>query len=198
MTQFLAALPKRAFRGDIAVRRHGHSLWLGYVRADHRRVACAGTTVARASGFRSRNTVFPSDGIAIVVLTNGTAGTSDRVTGEIEALLFTPAVDPDAPAALSSVRTLFAQLQAGHPDGSMMTGALNAYFNEQVVCQDFSSSLMPIGTAVTVTQTRTDRRGGLIYRFFKNQGCRKDRGCRDVFHARRKARSVHRLSALIR
>lgn len=132
------------------------------------------------SGFRSQNTVFPNDGIAIVVLTNGTAGTSDRVTGEIEALLFTPAVDPDAPAALSSVRTLFAQLQAGHPDRSMMTGALNAYFNEQVV-SDFSSSLMPLGTAVTVTQTRTDRRGGLIYRFFKIKGAEKTVGVATYF-----------------
>lgn len=132
------------------------------------------------SGFRSQNTVFPNEGIAIVVLTNGTAGTSEKVTSEIEALLFAPAADPTAPAALQSVRTLFAQLQAGHPDRSVMTEALNAYFSEQVV-SDFASSLKPLGTTVTVTQTRTDQRGGLAYRFFKIKGAEKTVGVATYF-----------------
>jgi D-alanyl-D-alanine carboxypeptidase len=133
-----------------------------------------------ASGFRSQNTIFPNDGIAIVVLTNGTAGTSEKVTGEVEALLFASAADPAAPVALDSVRTLFAQLQEGHPDRSMMTDALNVYFSEQVVA-DFSSSLKPLGSAVTVTQTRADQRGGLVYRFFKIKGADKTVGAATYF-----------------
>ena len=98
---------------------------------------------------------FPNEGIAIVVLTNGTAGTNEKVTNEIEALLFPPAADPAAPAALMSIQTLFAQLQAGRLARSVMTEALDAYFSEQLV-SDFASSLRPLGTTVTVTQTRTD------------------------------------------
>lgn len=119
-----------------------------------------------ASGFRSQNTVFPNDDMAIVVLTNGTGGTSEKVTGEIEALLFAPAADPAAPLALNKVRTLFAQLQDGHPDRSMMSDGLSAYFSEQVVA-DFATSLKPMGEIASIVQTRSDHRGGLTYRFFR-------------------------------
>lgn len=119
-----------------------------------------------ASGFRSQNTIFPNDDTAIVVLTNGTGGTSEKVTGEIEALLFAPAADPAAPHALNKVRVLFAQLQEGHPDRSMMSDGLSAYFSEQVVA-DFAASLKPLGKVVSIAETRSDHRGGLVYRFFK-------------------------------
>ena len=119
-----------------------------------------------ASGFRSQNTIFPDDDTAIVVLTNGTGGTSEKVTGEIEALLFAPAADPAALPALNKVRVLFAQLQEGHPDRSMMSDGLSAYFSKQVVA-DFAASLKPLGEVVSIAETRSDHRGGLVYRFFK-------------------------------
>jgi D-alanyl-D-alanine carboxypeptidase len=132
------------------------------------------------SGFRSQNTIFPDDDIAIIVLTNGMAGTSEKVTAAVETLLFASAFDPAESVALNNVRTLFTQLQDGHPDRSMMTDALNAYFSEQVLA-DFSSSLKPLGSAVTVTQTRTDQRGGLVYRFFKIKGADKTVGASTYF-----------------
>ncbi|HEY4091745.1 MAG TPA: serine hydrolase domain-containing protein [Luteibacter sp.] len=143
----------------------------GHLRWDHG---------GEASGFRTQNTLFPDDDIAIVVLTNGTAGTSDKLTSDIEALLFAQAADPAAPAALSTVRTLFAQLQEGRPDRSVMTDALNTYFSDQVVA-DFASSLKSLGSSVNVTQTRTDRRGGLFYRFFKIKGADKTVGAATYF-----------------
>jgi len=119
-----------------------------------------------ASGFRSQNTIFPHDDTAIVVLTNGTSGTSEKVTAEIEALLFSPVTDPAAPLALNKVRALFAQLQDGHPDRNMMSDELSAYFSEQVVA-DFAASLKPMGEVVSIVETRSDHRGGLAYRFFR-------------------------------
>ncbi|RFP17879.1 class A beta-lactamase-related serine hydrolase [Duganella sp. BJB488] len=118
------------------------------------------------SGFRSQNTLFPHDDTAIVVLTNGGGAASEQVTGEIASLLFAPAADSAAPLALSKVRTLFAQLQTGHPDRSMMSDALNAYFSDQVVA-DFAASLKPLGEVESIVETRSDRRGGLVYRFFR-------------------------------
>ena len=118
------------------------------------------------SGFRSQNTVFPNDDMAIVVLTNGGGGTSDIVTGEIETLLFAPAADPAAPAALNKVRALFQQLQAGRPERGMLSDGLSSYFSEQVVA-DFAASLKPMGEVQSIVETRADRRGGLVYRFFR-------------------------------
>lgn len=118
------------------------------------------------SGFRSQNTIFPNDDMAIVVLTNGGGGTSDKVTGEIEALLFAPTADPTATLALNKVRALFVQLQAGQPDRSMMSEGLSGHFSDQVVA-DFTASLKPMGEVESIVETRTNRRGGLVYRFFR-------------------------------
>jgi len=122
------------------------------------------------AGFRSQNTIFPNDDAAIVVLTNGGGNTSDKVTGEIEALLFAPAADSvdnsAAALALHKIRALFVQLQAGHPDRSILSDGLNAHFSEQVVA-DFTASLKPLGEVQSIVESRSDRRGGLVYRFFR-------------------------------
>lgn len=120
----------------------------------------------QTAGFRSQNTMFPNDDTAIVVLTNGGGNTSDRVTSEIEALLFAPGPDPAATSASAMVRTLFGQLQAGHPDRSLMSDGLNGYFSKQVVA-DLAASLEPLGEVQSIVESRTDRRGGLVYRFFR-------------------------------
>lgn len=118
------------------------------------------------AGFRSQNTLFPNDDVAIVVLTNGGGDTSDKVTGEIEALLFAPAADPAAAPALDRVRTLFVQLQAGQPDRSVMSAGLSTYFSDQVVA-DIAASLKPLGEVKSVVESRADRRGGLVFRFYR-------------------------------
>ncbi len=117
------------------------------------------------AGFRSQNTIFPNDGMAIVVLANG-GGAVDKVTAEIEALLFKPAADSAAPIALSKARDLFVQLQAGQLDRSVMSDGLSKHFSEQVVA-DYAASLKPLGDIESIVESRTNRRGGLIYRFFR-------------------------------
>ena len=118
------------------------------------------------AGFRSQNTLFPNDGMAIVVLTNGGGGTSDKVTAGIESLLFAPAADPAAAPALDKVRTLFTQLQAGQPDRGLMSEGLRAYFSERTIA-DFSASLKPLGELQSIAETRASRRGGLVSRAFR-------------------------------
>ncbi|MBB3121581.1 hypothetical protein FHS03_004659 [Massilia violacea] len=92
--------------------------------------------------------------------------TSDKVTAEIEALLFAPAADSSASLALNKVRALFVQLQAGSPDRGMMSEGLSGHFSDQVVA-DFAASLKPMGEVENIVETRSDRRGGLVYRFFR-------------------------------
>ncbi|QDE40913.1 beta-lactamase family protein [Luteibacter pinisoli] len=133
-----------------------------------------------ASGFRTQNTLFPDDDTAIVVLTNGTGAASATITSELEKLLFPSAADPQAPAALAAARSLFVQLQDGHPDRSVMTDALNAYFSKQTI-EDFAASLKPLGSDIAITQTRADKRGGLTYRFFKIKGAGKTVGAATYF-----------------
>ena len=100
------------------------------------------------------------------MLTNGGGSTSDQVTGEIEALLFAPATDPAAPLALNKTRALFAQLQAGTPDRSIMTDGLSAYFSAQAVA-DFATSLKPLGEVQSIVELRANGRGGLTARLFR-------------------------------
>ena len=118
------------------------------------------------AGFLSQNTVFPNDDMAIVVLSNGGGGAVERVTAGIESLLFAPSADPAAAPALDKVRTLFTQLQAGQPDRSAMSENLRAYFSEQTVA-DFAASLKPLGEVQSIAETRSNRRGGLVFRAFR-------------------------------
>lgn len=118
------------------------------------------------AGFRSQNAIFPNDDTAIVVLTNGGGAASEKVTAGIESLLFAPAADAAAPLALAKVRALFTQLQAGHPDRSVMSDGLSSYFSPQVVA-DFAASLKPMGEVESIAETRSERRGGLVYRFYR-------------------------------
>ncbi|MBB2485791.1 beta-lactamase family protein [Mitsuaria sp. WAJ17] len=118
------------------------------------------------SGFRSQNSVFPDDDTAIVVLTNGGGAASDKVSTEIEALLFAPAADDSAAQALSQVRALFTQLQAGAPDRGLMSEGLSAHFDRQAVA-DFAESMGPLGKLESLAQMRSERRGGLVRRMFR-------------------------------
>jgi CubicO group peptidase (beta-lactamase class C family) len=128
----------------------------------HRRWAHTGG----ASGFHSMNVLYPDDHAAITVLTNGEGHTSRTIVNGIEALLFTPVTDPDAAAALTRARALFASLQAGQIDRAAMTPALNAYFSDAVLT-DFAESLGPLAAVEDFTQASFGDRGGMANRVFK-------------------------------
>lgn len=119
-----------------------------------------------ASGFHSANVTFPDDGAAIAVLTNGEGQTAKAIVKQIETLLFAPAADPDADAALARAKALFAGLQAGKIDRAAMTPALNDYFSDAAL-KDFANSLGPLGQPEAFTQSSFEGRGGMANRVFK-------------------------------
>lgn len=51
----------------------------------------------------------------------------------------------------------------------MMTPSLDAYFSDAVVA-DFATSIKPLGSGWSLTQTRMNRRGGIVYRLYKIKG----------------------------
>jgi CubicO group peptidase (beta-lactamase class C family) len=118
------------------------------------------------SGFTSHNTVFPEDGIAIVVLTNQDAVAAPaEIARDITPLLFA-ADDPATTKKLDQARKIFAGLQQGTIDRSLFTDNANSYFSEQAL-KDFASGLAPLGTPQEFSQTRQNLRGGMLLRVYQ-------------------------------
>jgi D-alanyl-D-alanine carboxypeptidase len=116
------------------------------------------------SGFTANNMVFPDSRTAVVVLTNEDAvPASGDLAKEIASLLFR---DADAARQEEQSQAIFAGLQHGKIDRSLLTDNCNSYFTEQAL-KDFGDSLGPLGTPSEFTQeTKTDR-GGMTFRLFE-------------------------------
>ncbi|HEX7137969.1 MAG TPA: serine hydrolase, partial [Vicinamibacterales bacterium] len=137
-----------------------YALGVGVTLAENRRTLSHGGEV---SGFTAQNTVYPDDRAAIVVLTNLDAtGASGQITSRIAKLLFAT-TDPASQAALDESKKIFAGLQKGTIDRSLLTANNNAYFSDQAL-KDFAASLAPLGTPSDFTQAAQSLRGGMVLR----------------------------------
>jgi CubicO group peptidase (beta-lactamase class C family) len=116
------------------------------------------------SGFTASNMVFPDSRTAVVVLTNEDAvPASGDLAKKIAALLFRGA---DAAKQEEQSRAIFARLQHGKIDRTLLTDNCNSYFTEPAL-KDFGDSLGPLGAPTEFTQeTKTDR-GGMTFRLFE-------------------------------
>jgi len=115
------------------------------------------------SGFTASNLVFPGDKVAVVVLANEDAvAMSGDLARQIAQLLFsdTAAAKPEQQA-----RQIFAGLQHGKIDRSLLTDNCNSYFTEQAL-KDFGDSLGPLGEPTEFKQTTKTERGGMTFRLF--------------------------------
>ena len=118
------------------------------------------------SGFTSQNTVFPDERVAIVVLTNQDAvGAPAQIAHGLAPLLFA-VDDPETARKLEQARKIFAGLQQGSIDRSLLTYNANNYFSESALT-DFASGLAPLGTPQEFTQTRQEPRGGMLLRVYR-------------------------------
>jgi D-alanyl-D-alanine carboxypeptidase len=114
------------------------------------------------SGFVSDNEVLPQAGVAVAVLTNQDAvGAASEI-----AHLAAPLVAglPLAPAEQQAL-ALYRQLQQGKIDRSLLAPNLSDYFTSQALA-DFQASLGPLGEPLSLRQTETAARGGMIFRSF--------------------------------
>jgi CubicO group peptidase (beta-lactamase class C family) len=119
------------------------------------------------SGFTSQNTVWPDLKLAVVVLSNKDGSTAPgRITRGLETLLLAPAQDPDAAKLLNQAKTIFAGLQDGRLDRSLLTANGNSYFTAEVI-HDYSASLKPLGTPKSFELIRSGLRGGFTDRSYR-------------------------------
>ncbi len=117
------------------------------------------------SGFVSENVVFPDDRAAIVVLTNEMATQAARSIADriMPIVLGIPTPAPTQPEA--QALAIFKGLADGHIDRNLFTNYANAYFNQQTL-EDFASSLKPLGSPLTFKETKSEARGGMMFRVF--------------------------------
>ncbi|MBV7536257.1 beta-lactamase family protein [Duganella sp. sic0402] len=125
------------------------------------------------SGFISFNRMYPDDGMALVVLTNGPGPAAGKTVDQLERLLLalpkaaaTTAPLTSSAASLAVVRQLFAQLQAGQPDRKLMSSDLSSYFTATAVA-DFAASLQPLGALQDLSESRSEERGGMTSRGYR-------------------------------
>lgn len=140
-----------------------YGLGLDVYMASGRRVLEHGGEV---SGFVSQNTLYPDQKAAIVVLTNQDASSAAQQLSErIRDLLFL-ADSPDSARQLQRARQVFAELQHGTIERSLLTNNGNAYFNAQALL-DAKTSLAPLGSPQSFSQTLQNDRGGMRLRRFE-------------------------------
>jgi D-alanyl-D-alanine carboxypeptidase len=116
------------------------------------------------SGFTAENMVFPDARMAVIVLTNeDSVGVSADLARKIAQMLLS---DPSATKSEEQAREIFAGLQRGKVDRSLLTENCNRYFTEQAL-GDFANSLGPLGAPTEFVQTTTRERGGMTFRQFE-------------------------------
>jgi hypothetical protein len=117
------------------------------------------------SGFTSENRVYPDERAAIVVLVNeDTGNTPEALAGKISEILFTTSSPADA-EKLTQARKMFADLQKGTIDRSLLTANASEYFNATALA-DFKKGLAPLGAPVEFTLKHQSLRGGMSTRVY--------------------------------
>jgi CubicO group peptidase (beta-lactamase class C family) len=118
------------------------------------------------SGFVSQNTLYPDQKAAIVVLTNQDASSAaQQISDRIRDLLFL-ADSPQSARQLERARKVFADLQHGTIERTLLTDNANTYFNAQALL-DAKASLAPLGKPKSFTQNLEYDRGGMRMRRFE-------------------------------
>ena len=102
--------------------------------------------------------------MAVVVLVNeDSVEASGDTARKIAALLFREA---DANKQEDQAQEIFAALQQGKINRTLLTDNCNSYFSEQAL-EDFAGSLGPLGSPKEFTQTVKQDRGGMTFRLFE-------------------------------
>jgi D-alanyl-D-alanine carboxypeptidase len=123
------------------------------------------------SGFISSNTLYPTRGGAVIVLTNEDGvNLIGPVTSQMATLAFLP--EEPAPAAseqvTQQVRGILEGLRRGKIDRSLFTSNANSYFSD-VALGDIRKSLASAGKLKTVTRSSETLRGGMTHRSYRAQ-----------------------------
>ncbi|MBZ5589785.1 MAG: beta-lactamase family protein [Acidobacteriia bacterium] len=141
----------------------GYGLGVSVGMADDHRYLSHGGGV---SGFTARNTVYPDDRAAVVVLTNrDPTNAAGQIATRVGRLILEI---PDAGTAPSVklAKGVFEGLQRGRIDRSLFTANANAYFTDRALA-DLAASLAPLGAPKEFTQRAQSLRGGMTQRVYR-------------------------------
>jgi len=109
-------------------------------------------------GFEAVNTIYPEGSRAIVVLTNtNVTPTFLKIADELNYPLLPPTADD------KFARTLFAELQSGNLDGSILSEDLRQYLSPNKL-REYSSSLNPLGPVEAFSLSHVETTDGLTTR----------------------------------
>lgn len=123
------------------------------------------------SGFISSNTLYPTRGGAVIVLTNEDGvNLIGPVTSQMATIAFLP--EEPAPAAseqvTQQVRGILEGLRRGKIDRSLFTSNANSYFTDQAL-GDIRKSVASAGKLKTVARSSETLRGGMTHRSYRAQ-----------------------------
>ena len=143
------------------------------------------------NGFTSLNILYPQQGIAVAVLTNGMTATS-KLVDAIEPLLFSdaakPVLKPNA-VAEALITKAISQLQQGRLDQSLLAPNLKFFFTEQAIA-DYKTSLAGLGQLKSLELFSEEERGRNDRAFLCGAWHGAGRDCLCVCHQGRHARST--------
>jgi len=125
------------------------------------------------SGFLASNTVFPTRGVAVIVLSNQDAiSLIGSINNQISRWILEPdkqqSADHGSPGELEQVRGILEGLQQGRIDRSLLTSNLNFYFGDTAL-HDLQSSLSALGQVKSISRARESLRGGMTFRLYRVQ-----------------------------
>jgi D-alanyl-D-alanine carboxypeptidase len=141
-----------------------YALGLTVRSRDGRRILSHGGEV---SGFCAENVVFPEERVAIAVLVNQiSTDAASAIARKISPLLLASRAETGGARRLEQARAIFASLQQGKIDRSLLTQNCNSYFTDQAL-GDFASSLGPLGAPQDFSELEHDSRGGMVGRTFQ-------------------------------
>jgi CubicO group peptidase (beta-lactamase class C family) len=128
-------------------------------RDGHRSIEHSG----EVTGFVSDNEVLVDDGVAVAVLTNHMAGGAGTIAQLVATTVAGAGAQTDAE---KQAMAIYAGLQKGEIDRSLLAPNLNDYFSAETV-GDFKASLGPLGEPLTFKQVSEELRGGMTFRAFR-------------------------------
>ncbi len=125
------------------------------------------------SGFLASNTLFPTRGAAIVLLSNQDGiNLIGPLSRKIGALLFVAETAVPSDKNAQQAKVILAGLQKGKIDRSLFTDNANSYFTPTALA-DLKSSLGKLGSLKSVKPGREGLRGGMVYRSYRAEFAKK-------------------------
>jgi hypothetical protein len=123
------------------------------------------------NGFTTLNQLYPTEDVAIGVLSNAETATG-KLVAAIEAVVFAPVAQEAAKGdatAEALTKTALEELEDGRMDKALLAENLQFFFTGQVIA-DYKSSLAGLGKVKSMETLRGFQRGGMDGWFYKVTG----------------------------